>query len=911
VNLLLEGDDLEALLLRASQEGGTSARIVRAAKVRRGGLLGFFAKEGFEVAVEIPDRIETEDAEEPFDDDPAFDDLVLEQRPEPVPAPVQPAGPVKPAGVVRPAGKKTASRPARNATSAKASKPAAKPARLPPRPAPRIEPERMNRARLADLIDLSQLDEDEWDDDLDDLEDDLDRDDNLELDLVAAETGPAPVRSAATSLLDLVERTSAAERAAALAVARQAAFDATMRDRSGFVVEPEDDVEVLIAAGRPAVAEPQPVQREWTPLTWPQIRSSHQPGPDGGRPASDAGIWFNTDPARTSFHMVPKTPAAEPPKAPSLIDQLGGRLGRHRTGVPVIAAGPGPDDQRVPGASPGAKRARPAGSGAVASSNTSASPGTSAPQGISAPSSTAESSGASAPSGSSASKSPSTSQSEATVEPDGPGRPDDGEPAERGSWNALLEELAAASEDQDEPAQLIAAALAQSVAKPVLDRPDEQFVAPAPPAEVKLIATGGMYAPEFGGVRATTVVPRHKPRRGGVNRAQSIPRQASDQDSDPAEPVEEPILPPEPAASVPVQRPGGQHAEVLIDPRQSYAEPDDLEWDAEPAIEPAVPVEVRRTSSEAAWRLLRGWRQGNRRRALAESAESAELLRESEQWTADDVESPLDPDPELQFVPGFGPALDPGLGPGLEPIGAELPFADAAINGAVPAGRTVIGSDDQLAADREALELLGVPAAWTEQLAAGDRFTAIVDMLGQLIEPTIPDDAAVIAVVGPADVVELEAHRTALDLPAKGRPRAVTLVPGQTGVDRRAAIARSKRIRPVVISIPIDGYDDPAGTRRILDSVKAEAVIAVVDAGRPMAEITRWIEALGPVDAIALDGALDALTPAAALSLHVPVIRVDGISVDRIGWAALLCAQLSAGVSAQGSAVGSAEARAR
>lgn len=53
-NLLLEGQDLEALLARAHAEGGSSARIVRAQKVRRGGFLGFFAREAFEVAVEIP-----------------------------------------------------------------------------------------------------------------------------------------------------------------------------------------------------------------------------------------------------------------------------------------------------------------------------------------------------------------------------------------------------------------------------------------------------------------------------------------------------------------------------------------------------------------------------------------------------------------------------------------------------------------------------------------------------------------------------------------------------------------------------------------------------------------------------------------------------------------------------------------
>ncbi|MFN8080971.1 MAG: hypothetical protein U0Q19_15560 [Kineosporiaceae bacterium] len=54
-SLLLEGDDLEQLLLRAQREGGPHARIVRAEKVRHGGVMGFFAREGYEVALEIPD----------------------------------------------------------------------------------------------------------------------------------------------------------------------------------------------------------------------------------------------------------------------------------------------------------------------------------------------------------------------------------------------------------------------------------------------------------------------------------------------------------------------------------------------------------------------------------------------------------------------------------------------------------------------------------------------------------------------------------------------------------------------------------------------------------------------------------------------------------------------------------------
>jgi hypothetical protein len=49
----LEGSDLEALLARVREEHGGAARIVEANKLRRGGLGGFFAKESFEVVVDV------------------------------------------------------------------------------------------------------------------------------------------------------------------------------------------------------------------------------------------------------------------------------------------------------------------------------------------------------------------------------------------------------------------------------------------------------------------------------------------------------------------------------------------------------------------------------------------------------------------------------------------------------------------------------------------------------------------------------------------------------------------------------------------------------------------------------------------------------------------------------------------
>ena len=53
--LLLEGSNLEGLILRARKEYGPGARVVRAEKVRAGGFLGFFTREHFELTVEISD----------------------------------------------------------------------------------------------------------------------------------------------------------------------------------------------------------------------------------------------------------------------------------------------------------------------------------------------------------------------------------------------------------------------------------------------------------------------------------------------------------------------------------------------------------------------------------------------------------------------------------------------------------------------------------------------------------------------------------------------------------------------------------------------------------------------------------------------------------------------------------------
>jgi len=54
-SLQLDGPDLEALLARAMTEAGPGGRVASADRVRKGGIAGFFAREHFEVVVEIDD----------------------------------------------------------------------------------------------------------------------------------------------------------------------------------------------------------------------------------------------------------------------------------------------------------------------------------------------------------------------------------------------------------------------------------------------------------------------------------------------------------------------------------------------------------------------------------------------------------------------------------------------------------------------------------------------------------------------------------------------------------------------------------------------------------------------------------------------------------------------------------------
>ncbi|WP_432564128.1 hypothetical protein [Kineococcus sp. SYSU DK003] len=61
MHLLLEGSDLQELLTQAREQHGPAARVVRAERIRSGGVAGFFSKERYEVTVELDGESGTEE----------------------------------------------------------------------------------------------------------------------------------------------------------------------------------------------------------------------------------------------------------------------------------------------------------------------------------------------------------------------------------------------------------------------------------------------------------------------------------------------------------------------------------------------------------------------------------------------------------------------------------------------------------------------------------------------------------------------------------------------------------------------------------------------------------------------------------------------------------------------------------
>jgi hypothetical protein len=121
------------------------------------------------------------------------------------------------------------------------------------------------------------------------------------------------------------------------------------------------------------------------------------------------------------------------------------------------------------------------------------------------------------------------------------------------------------------------------------------------------------------------------------------------------------------------------------------------------------------------------------------------------------------------------------------------------------------------------------------------------------------------------------------------------LVPATAGAERATALAEARLIGDVVVAIEADDTTGAAGTERAveaLQTVGAGAVIAIVATDGGLERAQAFLDGLGQVDALAVQGTGGSREPAVVLQLGVPVVRLDGIPIDRYTWTALLLAQL-------------------
>src|SRR6185295_2062314 len=123
-------------------------------------------------------------------------------------------------------------------------------------------------------------------------------------------------------------------------------------------------------------------------------------------------------------------------------------------------------------------------------------------------------------------------------------------------------------------------------------------------------------------------------------------------------------------------------------------------------------------------------------------------------------------------------------------------------------------------------------------------------------------------------------------------PRPVVAVPAAAGAERAAALAEARLLGDVVVAIEADGDVDVPVAVEALQAIGAGAVIAIVSAVEPVDRSQAHLDALGQVDALAVEGTAASGEPAAVLQLGLPVVRLDGIPIDRYTWTAVLCAQL-------------------
>lgn len=167
----------------------------------------------------------------------------------------------------------------------------------------------------------------------------------------------------------------------------------------------------------------------------------------------------------------------------------------------------------------------------------------------------------------------------------------------------------------------------------------------------------------------------------------------------------------------------------------------------------------------------------------------------------------------------------------------------------------------------------------------------------------VPSRGAIVAVVGDRN----EAMKVAEDLCEKwGREGETVVVASRAGGPRNdESIIRntrhaensrrswSRRDIPTVVAIDADaGSANVAWAGRMLAAFEPIATWGVADATRKAEDIAAWADALGGVDALALNGASRTVSPASVLATGIPVDSVDGHGATPAYWTSLITERL-------------------
>ena len=260
----------------------------------------------------------------------------------------------------------------------------------------------------------------------------------------------------------------------------------------------------------------------------------------------------------------------------------------------------------------------------------------------------------------------------------------------------------------------------------------------------------------------------------------------------------------------------------------------------------------------------------------------------------------LDPDPwaydhrGAPTVPSAPPV--PAPAPAPAPVAAAAPVPVTPPNG----GRRIT---DRLAA-------VGVPAHLVQPVHHdGDVSATLIAALQNLPKPApLPTtQGSVVAVVGERDAAMAMARSVAeeLDLDpddvvlassrsrSKRMPEECRIESPEIAADRRRGWYRRRRPTVVAIDSPLARKPGKFASS-VLEALEPSATWAVVDAWRKPEDVGAWTEALGGVDAIALEATGETTSPAAILRLGIPVGTVDGKPASAALWTALLVERLDA-----------------